>query len=110
MFFSYRRVILLSPYGSQVFYRHPLGAKDAQMPCRGICLKLKAKKPLRENSGRYIAGQKRCQVCEIFILWPEYFCPCCGYRLRTRPRNFKYKSKMKEAITLKNEKFITVQK
>ena len=36
-------------------------------------------------------GQKRCQVCEIYLEWQGTWCPCCGYRLRIRPRNGKYK-------------------
>jgi hypothetical protein len=63
------------------------------MVCKGICLRHKALKP--GNIGRYLAGQKRCQVCQLFIKWEGFWCPCCGYRLRTRPRNKKYKSKLK---------------
>ena len=63
------------------------------MVCKGICLRHKAIKP--SNIGRYIAGQKRCQVCQVFIKWGGFWCPCCGYRLRTRPRNKKYKSRLK---------------
>ena len=80
------------------------------MPCKGVCLKLKAKKPSCGSDGRYASGQKRCQVCQIFINWSGYFCPCCGYRLRTRPRNKQYKSKMREDLMLKNTTLITVTK
>ena len=45
--------------------------------------------------GRYEIGQKRCQICEIFIKWDGLWCPCCGYRLRTKPRNLKYKAKLR---------------
>ncbi|MDQ3873466.1 MAG: hypothetical protein M3258_07655, partial [Thermoproteota archaeon] len=41
------------------------------------------------------SGQKRCQICEIFIKWDGLWCPCCGYRLRTKPRNLKYKAKLR---------------
>ena len=64
------------------------------MTCKGICLRHKAHKPV--GSGRYAAGQRRCQICEIFIKWEGFFCPCCGYRLRTRPRNSRYKSRLME--------------
>jgi hypothetical protein len=37
------------------------------MTCKGICIRHKAQNPA--HSGRYAAGQKRCQVCEIFIRW-----------------------------------------
>ena len=55
------------------------------MTCKGICLRHRAQKPV--GSGRYACGQKRCQGCEIFIKWDMIWCPCCGFRLRTRPRN-----------------------
>ncbi|MDP8888979.1 MAG: hypothetical protein M3M89_05055, partial [Thermoproteota archaeon] len=59
----------------------------------GICIRHKAQKPV--GSGRYASGQKRCQICEIFIKWDGLWCPCCGYRLRTKPRNLKYKAKLR---------------
>jgi len=61
--------------------------------CRGICNRHKARKPL--DSGRYVVGQKRCQICELFIEWNGLWCPCCGYRLRSKPRNLKYKSRLR---------------
>ena len=59
------------------------------MVCKGICLRHKAIRPL--NGHRYLIGQKRCQVCQIFIDWEGIFCPCCGYKLRITPRNRKLK-------------------
>ena len=59
------------------------------MVCKGICSRHKAMRP--STGMRYLIGQKRCQVCQIFINWQGFFCPCCGYRLRTKPRNKKYK-------------------
>ena len=47
------------------------------------------------NSGRYATGQKRCQICEIFIKWDGLWCPCCGCRLRIGPRLFKDKAKLR---------------
>jgi len=49
------------------------------MTCKGICIRHKAQKPV--GSGRYALGQRRCQICEIFINWVGLWCPCCGYRL-----------------------------
>jgi predicted amidophosphoribosyltransferase len=66
------------------------------MTCKGICLRHRAQKPV--NSGRYASGQKRCQVCEIFIRWDGLFCPCCGYRLRTKPRNSIFKKRFAKVI------------
>ncbi|HEX6282022.1 MAG TPA: hypothetical protein VFZ67_07315, partial [Nitrososphaera sp.] len=53
--------------------------------------------------GRYASGQKRCQICEIFIKWDGLWCPCCGYRLRTKPRNLKYKAKLRARTRKQNE-------
>jgi hypothetical protein len=61
--------------------------------CKGICSRHKAFKP-KKGGQRYAIGQKRCQVCQIFIYWQNSFCPCCGYRLRGKPRNSKFKEMM----------------
>ncbi|MFY9795468.1 MAG: hypothetical protein WAJ93_07235, partial [Candidatus Nitrosopolaris sp.] len=52
----------------------------------------KALKPV--GIGRYSTGQKRCQICET-LNWDGLWCPCCGYRLRTRPRNLKFKNELR---------------
>jgi hypothetical protein len=72
-----------------------------KMTCKGICIRHKAQKPV--GSGRYASGQKRCQICEIFIKWEGLWCPCCGYRLRTKPRNLKYKAKLRARTRKQNE-------
>lgn len=59
------------------------------MTCKGNCIKYVSN--TKKKGGRYLNGQKRCQACEIFIIWNGLFCPCCGIRLRTRPRTMKYK-------------------
>ena len=56
----------------------------------------KVQKPV--GSGRYAMGQKRCQICDLFIRWDGLSCPCCGYKLRTKPRSLKYKAKLKAEI------------
>ena len=66
------------------------------MTCKGICVRFKAQKPV--GTGRYASGQRRCQICEIFIKWEGLWCPCCGYRLRTKPRNLKYKAKLRARV------------
>ncbi|PWU81675.1 MAG: hypothetical protein DLM72_05780 [Candidatus Nitrosopolaris wilkensis] len=65
------------------------------MTCKGICERHRAKRPITDSGVRYAIGQCRCQVCSIFINWPGLTCPCCGYRLRLKPRNLKYKAKMR---------------
>jgi len=64
------------------------------MTCKGICIKYKAIKPVL--IGRYAAKQRRCQPCEIFIKWEGLWCPCCGYKLRTKPRNGKCKENLRK--------------
>ena len=58
------------------------------MTCKGVCIRHKA-------LGRYINGNKRCQICNLFIKWDGIFCPCCGSRLRMGPRNMKFKAKLR---------------
>jgi predicted amidophosphoribosyltransferase len=76
------------------------------MVCKGIFLRHKAMKPV--GTGRYSIGQKRCQVCEIFLTWEGLWCPCCGYRLRTRPRNMKYKAKLQARKKIERARSIAV--
>ena len=63
------------------------------MSCKGICIRHKASGPI--SSGRYATGQKRCQTCDLFMHWDGIFCPCCGCRLRVRPRLYKHKAKLR---------------
>ena len=75
------------------------------LTCKGICIRHKAQKPV--GSGRYASGQKRCQICEIFIKWDGLWCPCCGYRLRTKPRNLKYKAKLRAKVEIERAEGIS---
>ena len=59
--------------------------------CIGVCNKFRAKKPVQ--IGRYAAGQKRCNYCEIFVEFNGLSCPCCGRQLRCLPRSRKGKEK-----------------
>ena len=74
--------------------------ESSQGTCKKICLKYSAKKPT--NSGRYDVGQKRCQICEIYITiegtkdGQGLFCKCCNYRVRGKPRNRIYKEKLQK--------------
>lgn len=63
--------------------------------CKGICYKYKVEKG-NNASGRYADGQKRCQSCDLFMRWDGRFCPCCGTRLRSKPRNTKYKESFRK--------------
>jgi len=59
------------------------------MVCKGVCNQYKAKWGTHQY--RYASGQKRCNVCELFVNWDGSHCPCCGMRLRTRPKISKYR-------------------
>jgi hypothetical protein len=52
---------------------------------------------------RYESGQKRCQTCEIFMIWQDLWCPCCGYRLRIGPKNRKNKSMLRRERKIKQQ-------
>ena len=58
--------------------------------CDQTCLKYKA---TFDGKNRYAQGQKRCMICALFIWWDGLWCPCCGYRLRTKPRGSAWKAK-----------------
>jgi len=77
------------------------------MTCKGICIRHKAQKPL--GTGRYSTGQKRCQICEIYLKWDGFWCPCCGYRLRTRPGNLKYKARLRAGKDIEEYQLTTAK-
>ena len=72
--------------------------------CNGICNKYH--KSARYGKGRYLNGQKRCNVCEIFVEWDGLWCPCCNNRLRLSPRSSKNKAKFLEIKSQNKEKFV----
>jgi hypothetical protein len=68
-----------------------------KMPCKGICIRYK-------TPGRYATGNKRCHQCNLFIKWDGLLCPCCRYKLRTRPRHSKFKAKLREQKLIQEAK------
>lgn len=54
--------------------------------CKGICYRFKATRPTGADGARYVAGQKRCQTCDIFMNIDGLYCKCCHFKLRTKPR------------------------
>jgi hypothetical protein len=72
------------------------------MTCKGICIRHRAQRPA-SYFGRYATGQKRCQVCSIFIKWDGLRCPCCGCKVRTRPRYSKSKKELEITRKRHNE-------
>jgi hypothetical protein len=71
------------------------------MACKGICIRYKSYR-------RYAAGSKRCNQCNLFIKWDGLLCPCCGYKLRTRPRHSKYKTKLREQKQIEQAKKVKI--
>ena len=39
---------------------------------------------------RYALGQKRCQVCQVWLDYDGMRCPCCSNKLRCKPRKDKF--------------------
>ena len=72
--------------------------------CKEDCKKFKAEKSF-DGKSRYEAGQKRCNVCAVFLNYNGVRCPCCGCKLRTNPRSTKLRRSMlihKESIMKKS--------
>jgi hypothetical protein len=63
-----------------------LGEKEL-MVCKGICIRHEIH--TAAGQPRYVNGQKRCQVCAVYMIWTAATCPCCGIKLRTKFRNYK---------------------
>lgn len=68
------------------------------MSCKGICKNYKTE--MIVSASRYGDGKRRCQTCEIFIYWDGLWCPCCGYRLRIKPRSKKAPSVNKDLVRI----------
>lgn len=62
------------------------------MACHGICYRFAERKPVKE--GRYATGQKRCNICCIFVKTEGFRCPCCNHKLRTKPENKELKQRL----------------
>ncbi len=83
--------------------------KNEFTTCKKICLKYTAKKPI--TGSRYGSGQKRCQMCEVYITIKGtkneqgLFCKCCNYRVRGKPRNKFYKENLRNKEEKESPKF-----
>ena len=64
------------------------------MACKGIHNRYKQTRKVGDSN--YSVGIRRCTTCEVFLAWTGLLCPCCGYKLRTKPRNKTYKAKLRE--------------
>jgi hypothetical protein len=72
-------------------------SSNKKMTCKGICI-------YHKGSGRYATGNKRCQICDLFVQWDGLFCPCCGRKLRIGPRSFKFKAKLRKQKAIEEPK------
>lgn len=54
------------------------------LACAGKCNKYKVLNRTREGP-RYGGNHKRCTNCAKYIEWSGLRCPCCNYKLRTKP-------------------------
>lgn len=71
--------------------------------CSGVCLKYKAIHKEFVHS-RYADGQKRFSRCDIFLTWDvDNKCPCCGRKLRVRPKNSRLKKQYDDIINQKQQ-------
>jgi hypothetical protein len=83
--------------------------KNEFTTCKKICLKYTAKKPI--TGSRYGSGQKRCQMCEVYITIKGtkneqgLFCKCCNYRVRGKPRNKFCKENLRNKEEKESPKF-----
>ena len=48
--------------------------------CNKICRDFRGK-------GKFKKGNKRCDICKIYVKFKGFSCPCCGHRLQSRPKN-----------------------
>ena len=96
--------------------------KKLSETCKGICKKFKVKRP--SNGKRYDSGQGRCQICEQWIDYHGahlknkvpatensigWYCNCCNYRIRKKPRNKVYKEKLAEDIAQKEKNSLRIK-
>ena len=54
------------------------------MACKGLCLRIKAKRHPKDG---WYEHNSRCTHCAVFIKFVGSNCPCCGFRLRYKARN-----------------------
>jgi hypothetical protein len=43
-------------------------------------------------------NSRRCSVCEVFMIYPGRFCPCCHTLLRTKPHTKTAKERLKRIV------------
>ena len=71
------------------------------MSCKGVCVRHKA-------LSRYASGHKRCRTCDLFLKWEGSYCPCCGFKLRTTPGNFRLNAKLREQRAMEQDQKVRI--
>ncbi|CAN5791246.1 hypothetical protein BH23THE1_BH23THE1_09950 [soil metagenome] len=75
------------------------------MACKGGCVRYKAAPGGGGYTLRYAGGQKRYQICQIYLDWPtNNYCPCCGNKLRIKPREGELKRRCDDIIRQRQER------
>jgi len=79
------------------------------MGCNNICERLTVKKPI--STSRYLAGQKYCTVCQVWMQLDDIRCPCCHMRVRSVPRKFnllkKFRANVAERLSFDHDSWIS---
>lgn len=52
--------------------------------CRERCERYRYRR--RPGGDWYLGDTGRCTSCDIFVRWEGEWCPCCGTKLRKKPR------------------------
>ena len=53
--------------------------------CKGYCKDYENSYSRKKNF-YHDSANCRCSICDIYLKWEGNYCPCCGYRVRRRPR------------------------
>jgi transcription initiation factor TFIIIB Brf1 subunit/transcription initiation factor TFIIB len=72
------------------------------MNCKGICSRYEVSSINLKESGRYEKGHKRCTSCYVFMDYEGTKCPCCGNKLRTKPKNSSGRNKASTKLIFAN--------
>jgi len=78
--------------------------------CKGICNRFAAKRP--SGGFRFVAGQRPCSVCGVFIdvnSYPLHRCPCCNNKLRISSRNARSRKNKLNILYKSLTKIVTKQ-
>jgi len=63
-----------------------MSGRISVMTCNRVCLEYSVSYGGRK--GTYNDPLvKRCAECEVYLKYEGRFCPCCGAKLRSRPKN-----------------------